>query len=519
MKTYTPEEFFGTPTESKENKASRLSKVSNVFGSIFGGRAIGEQIGSGIQRSIFRSQGVRDLEQAEMRGDVPSGTTMNTTSGPTLVELGGDILGTGVSALTAGSVGATRGALGAVNRAFGGGLLNRVLAEGAAGAVVGGGQAASEGEDIGRGALVGGATGAVLPAGIAGLGAAARGARQVAEGVLGTTTGAKAGSIRTAFRAGQTNSPEFLQALRGKTGAMDIVDEAQNALVRAKDTRARNYLQQFNAIAEADQQILPTTETIQQNLTSKLQDFGVRFTDEGLDFSRSSFRGDDASIRQIESLYELINEWGNEAGDLTGLGLDRLKRVIDNIPVANPKTGSIITSTRQQVRQTLIENVPGYEKMVNDYEKISNLVDDVNKTLSLGGQEDTALRKLTSALRDNNDFRQALVSDLSEQGGRDINAMIAGQQLSEATPRGLMSLLATAVGTGTVLSGGVAALFSPAILPIVATGSPRVVGEFMRALGIADSAIKPLTSVVKNLYDASEALIGQGIIRGSQSPE
>lgn len=524
----TSEEFFGE--KKPEKKSDKLSKVSNVFDMIFGGGKIGEQIGSGIERSVFRSKGSRQLEEAEKKGLVPRGTTMQNSEGPGLKELGADIAGTALTAVTGGSIGAasagvkaasrTGRVLQGADRVLGGtNLARRVAGEAITGAGIGATQAIKEGQNVGSAALLGGAIGGGIPLGGRLLSRGAKAVGDVATGVLGITTGAKQGSIVQAIRAGQTNSPEFLDALRGKTGAMDIVGEAQTALKRAKETRSRKYISQFNKIAEADSQVLESIEPIKQNLMGKLGDFGVRVGDEGLDFSRSSFRGDDVSIKQIENIVGILDEWGNEAGDLTGLGLDTLKRVVGDITAANDSTKNIIDSTYRQVRQELVDKVPGYEKLVNDYEQISNLVDDVNRTLSLGGQDDTALKKLTSALRDNNDFRQALVQDLSEQGGRDLNAMIAGQQLSEITPRGLMSIVAAAIGGGAIFSGGIGALFSPAILPLVATGSPRVVGEFMRAIGIADSAIKPLTNAIKGIYEASEILLEQAAIRSTQEAE
>jgi len=133
---------------------------------------------------------------------------------------------------------------------------------------------------------------------------------------------------------------------------------------------------------------------------------------------------------------------------------------------------------------------------MSDYSEASDLIDEATKALSLGEKAtaDTALRKLQSVMRNNANTnygaRLASVQALEEAGGRPILPQLAGQALSDWTPRGIQRATAPTAGAGLALTGNI-----PAALAFAAMSSPRIVGETMhgagRLAGLSDNMVSP----------------------------
>jgi hypothetical protein len=111
------------------------------------------------------------------------------------------------------------------------------------------------------------------------------------------------------------------------------------------------------------------------------------------------------------------------------------------------------------------------------YEESSKLIKEIEKSLSLGekASADTALRKLQSVMRNNvnTNFgnREKLVEVLKNAGADNVLEKLAGQSLNSWTPRGLGKIVAGGTGAAAL------ATTNPALLPLIAAQSPRLVGE------------------------------------------
>jgi hypothetical protein len=121
---------------------------------------------------------------------------------------------------------------------------------------------------------------------------------------------------------------------------------------------------------------------------------------------------------------------------------------------------------------------------MKDYSEASAQISEIERALSLGDKasKDTAMRKLQSLMRNNVQTnygnRLALANTLEQQGGVDLLPSIAGQALNSWTPRSLAGQL----GSGTVAAGGLL-LHNPLAIPILATQSPRLVGNAAYGVG------------------------------------
>lgn len=326
------------------------------------------------------------------------------------------------------------------------------------------------------------AIGAALPL----AGPALRGVGRLAGNAAGISTGVGSGVIRTAYEAakeGGKKAEAFTSALRGKTNPEELVEEAKGALGEIIQKRTNQYQQSLAGIAGMTNEI--DTTPVYKAVDEGLKKFGVATTPEGLDFSRSTIRFNKKAQEDIRTIYEEMKTFGTKPGDNTPLGVDSLKRAFGDLYSESSEARSFIQGVTSKVRN-ILSQVPGYDKMSKEYGEQTDLIKEVQKGLSLGTKQstDTAFRKLSTALKTNNEYRKQLVDELDKVTGGTLTAGIAGQQMSELAPRGLMRI-AGGVGVGAGLMSGIGVI---ALLKAAALTSPRVVGEFINALGVTKKA-------------------------------
>lgn len=317
----------------------------------------------------------------------------------------------------------------------------------------------------------------------------ARLAGKVAGETLGFTTGAGYGAVREALR---NPSPEFTAAMRGEVSGENVLSSARDALESMRQQRAGSYQKELAQVAAQKGSL--DISPIFNKLDNQLRAFNVKVNPDGaLDFSRSTI-ADKAEAARVQELVDTIKGWGLTKGDRTATGLDILKRRLDDFYSPSGQARALVSSIRNSVKDILTKNVPGYYKMTSEYAKSTDIIKEVEKALSLGDRAsaDTAIRKLTSILRENNDFRKSLVEKLQKASGTDLKGMIAGTALSQITPRGLTARL---MSEGGFFAGF---LVDPKFWAVLGMSSPRVTGEFLRYIGLGrKGAQKAINAIQK----------------------
>lgn len=310
-----------------------------------------------------------------------------------------------------------------------------------------------------------------------------KGAGKLGTEALGLTTGT-ANAPRAVYEAGKAAPTSYgtpsLDAMRGRTGPTTIVDEARGALDTVKQGRADAYRPRFEAIS---QNMAPLDlKVIKDTAQGQLAKFGIKLTEDGLDFSRSTI-SDAAEQAKVRAVMETVNDWGSQQGDNLAIGVDLLKRRLADFDSASGQARAFVTAVHKATRKLLVDQVPGYETMVKDYEKVSNEISEIQKVLSLtdSTSADAAMKKLTSIVRQNNEYRSALVKHLKEISGSDIPGMAAGQMMSTAAPQGLMRAFA-----GSSLAFG---FINPQFWLSLPATSPRLVGELLYAIGYTSGQV------------------------------
>lgn len=313
----------------------------------------------------------------------------------------------------------------------------------------------------------------------------------VAAGTVGFTTGAGKASILKAFEGGK----ELTDAMRGKVSGEDILGTAKGALQSIKDDRAATYLPRLNDLSQNVTQLdmIPITDTLgklEKSFNIK-RNVNPQTGAVSLDFSRSTINK--SAVADVKDIISLVEDWVSDPAYQTPSGLDILKRKLGDFYSDSKNSRALVTSLKNKVKETIIGKVPEYAKMVKDYEKSSDFIDEITRTLSVGDKAtaDTGIRKLMTTLKDNYDFRKELIGKVDEAAGSNLQSQIAGYNLSGLTPQGFMG---KTFDVGILYSA--IAMADPKIASALAFASPRVVGEFVNAFGKMYQAQKKAQTIV-----------------------
>ncbi len=393
--------------------------------------------------------------------------------------------------LPAGAVGRGAKAIeGATAGMRGAGLLNtagRAALEGASAAGVTAAQTGGDAGQMARAGTTAGAVSAAVPVVSKVVGA-------VAPAVLGRTTGAGEEAIRT---AASNPSPAFMNAMRGNVDEGDLVGAVRDALGKVKEQRGNDYRARLAAISNLGQpqpgigtaaQVAnqpggfpPIDITpVRQQLAQKLQDFRVLPSQGGLDFSRSVIPK--AEQATVEAIAQDVFGWD----DYTPLGVDALKRRISNYYSHTSDVRALTSAVENATKKVLATSVPGYSEMTQGYANASDFIKKVEQEFAVGptAQQGTAIRRISYALKQNNEYRKALAEALDVFANSDVKDQIAGYHLKDTLPKGLTGV---ASGVGILGAIGMHALSPDAAVAMMAS-SPRLVGETLAAMSKLQNA-------------------------------
>lgn len=328
------------------------------------------------------------------------------------------------------------------------------------------------------------------------------GAKKVASGtdeVLGSMTGVGKGAIEQAKRT--PRSKAFLEGVKGgmEHNEQKIIEDSVNAFNKVKDVRRTKYLDELEKIKDVSGE-LDISKTV-SSIENAMDDFSVKVKSNGeLDFSTSTVASP-ATQQEITAVYNEIVAWGKEGGQtFDPIGIDTLVKRVDDVFPTTARGQAFAAPIVDSLRKNLKDNVPGYEKMTKEYADLSAVIKDVKTALSIDLEHgrlkrpDTALRKLSQTMRQNFEHRKAIVETLDEIGESSILERVAGTQFNPILPRGLMKI----VDSAGILSVRAMGLNLVSLAPFAAT-SPRLVVQFLRAMGYTKSAAQKLGDYSKKV--------------------
>jgi hypothetical protein len=315
----------------------------------------------------------------------------------------------------------------------------------------------------------------VDPLSLAARGAVAgvRGAGNVAEKVLGVTTGVGSEPISQAFKAGVEGGQrgqQFTQNMRGTADMMEVLDVAKQNLNQIRVDRSNTYKANMANI-KGDKTVLDFSGI----------DKALKDADSVVSFKGQVTNAEGAA--KLEQAKAIVDSWKSldPAEFHTPEGIDQLKQTIGQIlEETKPRTkaDTVIKGVYSSIKNEINKQAPTYAKTMKSYSDSTDLIREIERALSLGDKAsaDTAMRKLQSLTRNNVNTnygqRLKLAQELEAQGGQQMMPALSGQALADWTPRGIQRATAPIGGVGLFSVGGV-----PAVVGGAALSSPRIVGE------------------------------------------
>lgn len=348
---------------------------------------------------------------------------------------------------------------------------------------------------LAKGAAVAGKVGASIDPLVAALragSATVTGAGNVAKQVLGKTTGVGADAISEAYKAGKQGNTAFTENMRGNVPMTDVLDTAKADLAEMGRQKQAEYRSGMTNI-KADKSILDLS-----GVDSAISNA----------FDRVSFKGqikDTKAAEAVSQAREMVDNWKSldPAEYHTPEGLDALKQqigaVLESIPLEQKNARAVVGDVYNAVRSEIVNQAPEYAKVMRDYSTASETIKEIERALSLGqkASADTAMRKLQSLMRNNVNTnygnRQNLARALEQAGGQEIMPALAGQAMSEWTPRGIQGATMSIPAMMGYASGGV-----PMAAGVAATSSPRLVGEAAYGAGRLAGGLRAVGNKLPN---------------------
>jgi hypothetical protein len=302
------------------------------------------------------------------------------------------------------------------------------------------------------------------------------GAGKVASSALGLTTGVGEESVARAFKAGAEGDKSFMQNLRGEVPMQDVLDTAKQNLQNLKMQKNAEYKKGMTGVTN-DKSVLDFS-----GIDSALTDAQKMTTYKGQ-------VKNPAGYATYQKMQEAVDNWKklNPSDFHTPEGFDALKQqlgdIAQSIPYEEKNAKMVANQVYNKVKTTINDQAPTYAKVMGDYSSASELINEIERALSLKDKAsaDTAMRKLQSLTRNNVNTnygnRLNLAQQLETQGGSPFINSLAGQSMQSLAPRGLAGV----GGLGTLGS----ALTNPYTLLALPFQSPRVVGTGANLAGRA----------------------------------
>lgn len=322
-------------------------------------------------------------------------------------------------------------------------------------------------------------------------------------GNIGTGSGAAAidEAARAGFAGGRPGKT-FLENMRGPEGkGAGIVARARAAFAQVAAERSNDYQRAMAAFGHRANKPLSFDEI--DAAIKRAADVG-KF--EGKSIAKIGGEEElSAAEQMLVAVKKNVDSWKLDPTPniRSAAGFDKLKQLIgDKIDwLGKPSAANkVAQDIYHAVRDTIVKQDPHYAEIMKDYHEASDLLMELEKTLSLGkrASEDTALRKLLSTTRSgvNTNFgRRADLAKILNKYDPTLMPSLAGQALAGWTPHGL-------VGKGVAGTIGAGAAFghSPAAALGLPFTSPRLVGETAYKVGQGARKVSDVTpDIVKRL--------------------
>ena len=343
-----------------------------------------------------------------------------------------------------------------------------------------------------------------------------KGAEAIGKGYLAAKSGVGMEPIEQAIKAGKVGNQTFLENMRDKVPSLQVLDDAKSNLAQMNADKMKEYRSGMVNIKN-DKTVLDFT-----GIDNALKNA------ESMAYYKGKVK-DPTAADVLQKMKAEVENWknSNPADYHTPEAMDALKQTLWQYFGKLGKEEKTAYAAGKQVYDSVKSEIgkqaPTYAQVMKGYSESSDLINEIERTLSLGDKAsaDTAMRKLQSLMRNNVNTnygrRISLAQELSNAGGIDLMPALAGQAMNSLTPRGLQSV--SNVPTAYLAYGaGGPALAAADLL----SSSPRVVGETAYKYGQLANALSSPVQTAKNIggaaYSALPAQAQSALTAAAQSP-
>lgn len=372
-----------------------------------------------------------------------------------------------------------------------------VAKSGAVGAAFGAASGAEQNKDttgIMQQAAVGLLIGGALPVAFEGVRAAVKGIGKGAQYLAQTFSGVPQKAIEYAKANPEGVRAGIRRAVSDEKTVFNVANTANKAAGAIETKRNAAFASGLKKLETQlkGQPIDPTP--FNESLKKSLQRFDV--IDAAGKLNPESVISDPRELSAIKQILERMKAQKN----LTPEGWWKLKRFVDNkyAPTASGEYQSLITDISSGLRDEMVKNVKGFDKLLSGYEAESTLLGFLKKELGVSGrargvqigeggdllvQENTkrVINALKRTMQDNQPLASELLKEMERVGGKSINDDLVGMYFAEWLPPKLQSILGLGAGSLLGVTAGLGTAASAA--PLAAFASPRIVGESSALVG------------------------------------
>jgi hypothetical protein len=290
--------------------------------------------------------------------------------------------------------------------------------------------------------------------------------------------------------------------MRGKVDQTDVIDTLEKGLSNIQKKASGQYRSGMAQVS-GDKTILDFSD-----IDKAIKD----------GYGMATFHGktkNEEATKLLDKAVAVIDDWKASDPKIyhTPEGIDALKQriggILESIPYEQKTAEKTIGGLYASIKEAIGKQAPVYRDVMKEYSDVADQLHEVKRTFSVGrgAAQDTTMRKLQSVMRNNANTnygnRINLVKQLEDQGDVSIMPSLAGQALNSLAPRGLGKLASSG------LAGYGIATTNPYTIPLLASQSPRLVGESALAIGqgarIVDNALSKLA------FKMPEKIAGAGL--------
>jgi len=328
---------------------------------------------------------------------------------------------------------------------------------------------------------------------------------------LGLKTGVGTEPITQAVQAGRESNPAFIENLRGDVPAINVLEDAKANLAQMNADKQQAYRSGMVNIKN-DKSVLNFT-----GIDQALKDA------ENMAYYKGKIK-DKTAASVLDNMKAKVTDWKNSdpVEFYTPEGFDNLKQSLwEDFGKLSPEEKTAYSMGKQiydSVKTEISKQAPEYSKVMKEYTDTSDLVKEIERSLSLGNKAsaDTAMRKLQSLMRNNVNTnygqRLEMAQQLQAAGGKELMPALAGQAMGDWTPRGIQRATAGLEGMGAYAIGG------PALAALdIATSSPRLMGEAAYKYGQLANALNQGKKAVSNAVPVTAKQARLAALLGAQA--